>query len=328
MRGMARLVSWWLPAVICAAAPAALGQTAASQAAAPAVPSVSPLVVTAPPEARVLRAMPFSKLEGLTYKFVETHAAAAQPIQQYARWHEPVCPETLGLSDADNAAVSQRIRDVAAEVGAPVEPPGKCVLDVEVMFTDQAQGFMDQVADRKPIFLGYHFVPQTERLKQVKRPVQGWYATQTRGGVLVQIDAAGGGSGVGVTNPMEMGRMPGGCAGSHFTACLKSEFANVLIVVDANRMAGQPLGPLADYVAMLVLTRPASLDACDEIPSILDRLSPACPGRADTQGLTTFDLAYLKALYRTNMSMFGEVQRSNLAGALARTIKSSASDPK
>lgn len=321
MKGVTRRMWRLAPALACGAAAQALAQ------AAPPVPAVSPLTVTAPPrEDRKLKALPFSTLEGLTYRFVETHSAPAATIAQYTRWADPVCPRTQGLSAADNARVSQRIRDLAAEVRAPAAT-GACTPNVEVIVTDRPQPLMDRVAARKPIFLGYHFPSQTKAAVRMNRPIQAWYVTQTRGAGGAQVDIAAGGPTMGVSM-MEVGQGPSGCAGSHFTECLKSEFDNVLIVVDAGKVKDQPLDAVADYAAMLALSRPASLDGCDDIPSILDLMSAACAGRPRPQALTPFDVDYLKALYQTDMAAVLVVERGNLAANLARIIKSAAADPK
>jgi len=58
---------------------------------------------------------------------------------------------------------------------------------------------------------------------------------------------------------------------------------------------GQQIVPLADYISMLALTQINSLDACQQLPSIVNKLAADCDHAAD--GLTQFDLAYLQGLY-------------------------------
>jgi hypothetical protein len=76
-----------------------------------------------------------------------------------------------------------------------------------------------------------------------------------------------------------------------------SSIMNVLIVADANKVAGQEIGPITDYIAMLALSEPRSLDDCNTLPSILDLMSDGCNGREKPKGLTDSDIAYLKGLY-------------------------------
>ena len=81
-------------------------------------------------------------------------------------------------------------------------------------------------------------------------------------------------------DPAYGGRVcPSGIAGSYFTKGLTSEFLHVLVIVDTRKVAGDSLRSIADYIAMLALTRMGSLDGCSELPSIIDLLSSGC-GRA------------------------------------------------
>ena len=43
-------------------------------------------------------------------------------------------------------------------------------------------------------------------------------------------------------------------------------------MVDSTKLAGQEIVPLSDYIAMLALTQINSLAACQDLPSIVNRL--------------------------------------------------------
>jgi hypothetical protein len=80
---------------------------------------------------------------------------------------------------------------------------------------------------------------------------------------------------------------------------------------------------LTDYVAMLALSQPRSLDGCMTLASIIDLLAPAtCPGRDPPEGLTPADTAYLTALYASdplaNKAMQQSVMSARMAGELAK----------
>jgi hypothetical protein len=116
---------------------------------------------------------------------------------------------------------------------------------------------------------------------------------------------------------MNSGKTVPGCAGSRLTHCLSSLFANVLIVADGKALEGRHLGPVADYIAMLVLSQPRSLDGCDALPSILDLTSSGCDGRPAPDALTIDDIAYLKALYRTNLETVYTLEKADVATKMA-----------
>jgi hypothetical protein len=52
--------------------------------------------------------------------FVETRAAPTRVLNKMARWRVKICPLTTGLGDKYAKYVTQRIRDIAIAVSAPV----------------------------------------------------------------------------------------------------------------------------------------------------------------------------------------------------------------
>ena len=77
---------------------------------------------------------------------------------------------------------------------------------------------------------------------------------------------------------------------------LSSGLFNVIIVAEPAKLLDYEVGTLADYIAMLALTQPASLDTCEELPSISNLMVPGCTAAASH--ITDGDLAYLKGLYK------------------------------
>ncbi|HEY1930264.1 MAG TPA: hypothetical protein VGG92_22565 [Caulobacteraceae bacterium] len=255
--------------------------------------------------------------------FVRAREIATR-VDRVARWREPICVETLGLPEAMNAAITRRIVQAGASIGAPPPAPPHCTANVEVVFTAQPQAFIDLVARRRWILLGYHYASQTERISRITHPIQAWYVTGTRAysngtaavvGTMAQTEVGSGQ--IAIDDPM--GRAPSGEAGTRFSTSLQSEFANVLIVVDQAKVAGQSTDAIADYVAVLAFAPVANLDACNPLPSILDLFAACAPPRVP-QSLTASDLAYLKALYaadtRLEVSMVRSQIGTNMMGAL------------
>jgi len=70
-----------------------------------------------------------------------------------------------------------------------------------------------------------------------------------------------------------------------------------MVVADTQRIGGQPIGAVADYVAVVTLARMRPGPACEALPSILDLLATGCPGRPPPTSMTAADLAFLRALY-------------------------------
>ena len=246
--------------------------------------------------------------------FVQSTATAPNPeIGQISRWHEPVCVQVEGLAQAAQAnEIKTRIESVAQAVGLPSPWGGaNCKANVEIVFTDNPQRTMDEVAKRREDLLGYYHRHDRDRLKTVSRPIQAWYQTATRGGggdnaimalaIFVSPlnpyvpDFPGRTAGnVRIDDP-EAGT-PTACGDApHFTACLTSEFANVFIVVDSKALPakGIGVGVAADYLVMLALSQPKSLDGCTALSSILDLTAKTpCPVAMLPMGLTSADVPH------------------------------------
>ena len=300
-----RLASVLTASVLCSASAAALAQPASP----PAAPSttVRPVTVTAPPEPKSIKKQ--------TYTFVKGYAAVPNPeVDQIGRWHDPVCVKVMGLPRDDQAAaIKARIENVARAVGLRAARAG-CRANVEIVFSDQPQRVMDFVAQHREILLGYYHLHERDRLKQVTHPIQSWYVTVTEG------DAFGGG-------PMEVlddnnELSANGCPGSRIASeCLESKLKNVLIVADNKALEGKDVGLVADYMVMLVLSEPRSLDGCNPLPSVIELFAkPACPGRDAPDGLTSADAAYLTALYAADLRQRKPVELVDIAQRMAKIL--------
>jgi hypothetical protein len=281
--------------------------------------------------------------------FVQSYAASTAAIDQIARWHSPICISVAGLSPDQSARVASRIEEVGEGVGMHILPPG-CRANIEVVFTDQPQAFMDKVANTREEILGYYHRHDRDKLKTVDRPVQAWYVTQTATGTGERTGLAfvglttsvGAANGVGggpdgafnatagaltatsaspnvVDDPDNHG--PVGCSEApQFTHCLTSELNNVLIVIDTSRIQGQKLGPLTDYLSMLALAQVKSLDGCSTLPSVIDRLGKGCANRDTPDGLTPADAAYLTALYTSDLEKNKPLEQDEIASRMSSIL--------
>jgi hypothetical protein len=245
-------------------------------------------------------------------QFVDLHAAPNRKTGQYMRDDiGPVCPVTLGLPDAFNAFVTARIVQVAASVGAKTDKIGNCKHNIEILFTNQPAEVVKSLAQQtRGAILGMHFVNETPRLLEVTHPIQGWYVTGTHmeDNAIVPVTSTGTD---GSTLPADDKTPKVDSAyrnapdrvstGSKLPGRRVSSIMNVLIVADVRQVGGREIGPVADYIAMLALSEPRSLDRCNDFPSILDLMSSDCGARPKPEKLTDSDLAYLKGLYAADL---------------------------
>ena len=301
----------------------ALGSASATALALPASPTpttVAPVTVQAAPKPEVIQKE--------TYSVVKHFAAPTNPeIGQFGRWRDPVCVQVVGLPQDEQAAlIKARIESVAQEVGLPAAGP-KCIANVEVVFTEQPQATMDIVAKRQDFLLGYYHNHKRNQLKTVTRPIQSWYVTSTRGEGTGEVALAF--SGFQDFSNFRAEEVddpdippPNGCADSRIGAtCLVSRFRNVFILADSKALSGKELGTVADYMALLALAQPRSVDGCNALPSVVDAFAKsACPGRDPPDGLTPADAAYLTALYQADLRMRKTTEQSDIARRMAKIL--------
>ena len=115
--------------------------------------------------------------------------------------------------------------------------------------------------------------------------------------------------------------------GSHLKPRANSVLMNVLIVADLTRLDGVEIGPVSDYIAMLALTQSRSLDACNPLPSILDRWASDCQGREAPASLTDGDIAFLEALYASDLSTSVDAGRYRVVKGMAGSVSVPSAGP-
>ena len=117
------------------------------------------------------------------------------------------------------------------------------------------------------------------------------------------------------------GFQPSGIMGSRLAGRrVRSEFVHVLIIVDSGRLTGHPLNSVADYLAMVSLTRMAQLDQCAPLPSITDLLASGCAAPV-ADSLTAADRAYLKALYSADLEQSLKWERREIQDQIVRQVE-------
>jgi hypothetical protein len=243
-------------------------------------------------------------------QFVKSHGAQNRRSHQIGRWTSPasICPSAEGIQAPAADYLARRILAVAASVGAPTAVYGHCRTNVEVIFTPGPQEQVTYFGKNYRALLGNEAQSQKELLT-FSHEIRAWYTTVTHtwgSGWTLDNDEPW----VNVEPPFE---------GSTFSSGLLSGFANVLIIVDSRKISGHALKSIADYIAMLALTR-TSLDGCSELPSIIDLLSADCAGRAPPDSLTKADVAFLKALYSSNLVMNFNLELGEIRDRIRNTI--------
>ena len=93
-----------------------------------------------------------------------------------------------------------------------------------------------------------------------------------------------------------------------------------LIIADRNRIATLMLGPVADYVAMLALSRTEDYDDCQLMPSITNLLSANCDDKLKPSEITPNDIAYLRGVYKMDAGATLQIQQDQIAGEMQKAL--------
>jgi hypothetical protein len=256
-----------------------------------------------------------------------------------ARWEKGICPVTVGQRPAIATYVTKRVKEVAAAVGAPVNDWETCTANIEIVFTRTPQELLDNVRQHDADYLGYaESSAEREKLATVTRPIQAWYTTQTRDlrgtGSIDTGRSRGAGASMsnftyvpcpgcrgGNPGPIQLGDAKfASVSGNRISDGMRSTLYHILIVVDPGKLQDNEIGPLADYIAMLALTQLSSLDVCQQLPSIVNILAPACERKPNS--ITEDDLAYLRGLYKMSSQKSLVVQRNEIADRMSEAMAS------
>lgn len=297
----------------------------------------APVLPNLPPESVTVTVTRPS--EAAINDFIATRATPARVTGKLTRWRTGICPDVIGLAAKYVTFVQRRVRDVAASVGAPVSADPACKPNIEVVFTTEPQTLLNNVRENGEVYLGYHDnAAQGAKLATVSHPIQAWYTTATgdlrgnpqvdggkSGGIVLDflpLQAPDGGEVSAQPGVLQL-NMPGATVrnvtGNRLGNGLSSEFANVLIVAEPAKLLDHEIGTLADYVAMLALSQPASFDACQEMPSISNLLAPGC--NAAAHSITDGDIAYLRGLYTMSPAANLAVQRGEMRYRMIKELE-------
>ncbi len=151
-------------------------------------------------------------------------------------------------------------------------------------------------------------------------PVQARYSTATEDFFgFISADLPSGDLGYGVMSTLGYTRSFH-ISGARTGDGLRSEFTTAIIVVDTNKVAGQEIGPLADYIAMLALSRGQYYDCCQDVPTITNLMASGCGATMKPAALTDVDLDYLRGLYRMNSSGSYVAERGAIADKMRKDL--------
>lgn len=232
--------------------------------------------------------------------FVSGVSAVHERNGQLARFHQSVCPGVMNLQPEHAQVIIDRIARAVDHVGLRVGRPG-CEANVLVIFTEDSDRLaVGMVEEFGRTFDGHvaFFERGNDLLAEFQRPgrfVRWWHMA-------------------------ERAEVPGGDGNSRLRAAYHTELFRVLIVVDTRRIGVVNVGALGDYLAMNALARLSPDWDTVGHDTILNLFE--LEGAARPSGMSTWDQAYLEALYSIRSDFVsGAMQENHVAYEMTRRFR-------
>jgi hypothetical protein len=227
------------------------------------------------------------------------------------RFIDQICPVTVGLSQAQNAKVTARLRQVAAAVNLNVGAPG-CAPNALLIVTRDKQAFIQALARQRPHSFGTMTALQIRRLARSPGPAAAWQLSGPvdSDGVPLRYDES---LGMYVNDTSQ--------AASRIRSTSQEGFDGSAVVVESGALDGLTLTQLADYAAMRLFARlnPAKLPA-PAPPTILSVLE-APMGSEVPITMTEWDVGLLRGLYATSSNLRASGQRSQISQQVIKELE-------
>jgi hypothetical protein len=201
-----------------------------------------------------------------------------------ARWEKPtaLCPSVSGLPREKGEFILARLSRIALAAGAPLDSED-CKANFYVVVTEKPNDLLKALEKKNPKMYTDGYPTLIREFRKSTSPIRAWYNVEL-------YDAYG-------------TRLASGGAWNDASRIVFSsmrDLTSVWVIVDTQRARGKGVtfGQIAAYVSMVGLAELRSDPKLGGAPTILSLFSTS--GQEPPAGLTAWDEAYLKALYRTS----------------------------
>jgi hypothetical protein len=243
---------------------------------------------------------------------------AAKPYEaSLARWQTvaPICPLVAGLSREDGEYILARLSKIAAAAGAPLAPE-HCKPNLYIVVSADPDALLKAWNKRDVWMFGDESDqggPKIRKFLNSNSPIRVWYNAE------LYSDE---GTPLGNTNSCQSAlacRTNLRAFASRIGFSTTRDLTSALIMVDGPRARGVNFGQLASYISMIALAEIRAGADLTDAPSILHLFSRSENERPP--GLSTWDEAFLKALYHTDQTdkqQLAEIKTTMIEGLLPR----------
>lgn len=232
---------------------------------------------------------------------------------QIGKFHAPVCPAVMGLPDAQNRMVAERMKRVAEAAGIRTGD-ATCAPNVFLIASIDKGSTIEALYQSYPAYFEGLKAKEVRKLAASKAPSVAW---QIKG--LLSADGT-------VLKKAPLGGPyvnEGTNSGSRVRAGTMPQFVASMVMVERQALTGLSVTQVADFAAMRAFadTDP-NRAAGSGAPTILTILDKG-PDQMVPVTLTQWDLGYLKSLYATSNAYYASYQRGDMEQELVKELAKS-----
>lgn len=236
---------------------------------------------------------------------------------QLGRFVDEVCPAVIGLGKHEAGEVVSRIRQVAHAAGASLARD-PCNPNLILFVVHDKRAALEQLRKARSNVFGSLSTADLHRLAEAPGPAAAWQAVERIGadGMPLTWVRVNPDDGPGDAVPVVRG------FGNAWRMTLPTvqRFDAAFVMVEVRALDRVDTRQLADYTAMRSLAgtgyQPGELPA----PSILGLFDPGASPLQAPESVTSWDFAFLKALYATPNDVEAPVQRGRIGRMMSREL--------
>lgn len=240
---------------------------------------------------------------------------AVQSDGQLGRFLAPICPKVLGLLPGEGDLVEQRMRKVAAAVGAPVAPE-KCQANIFVLIGSDKRASIEGVRKQYPGLVDGVPTASLKALETSPGPAASWQVVGLVGADGMPLASVRTSEG---SDPVRVVKSFGWI--SRISRLTKPQFLVSIVVIETKALNGVDTRQLADYAVMRTL---APTDTTHKTavaaPSIVKLFDAGVTPEIAPASVTWWDVAFLKALYSTDNEVNAAQQRGDIAHKMQKEL--------
>ena len=219
-------------------------------------------------------------------------------VEALERWKVPICNLTLGLTGGQADWVDERIAQVAKDAGIPLGDEGCGTNFIVVVTPDPEKLLKEWWSADHDLFNRDRGLGGVNRMITTDRPVRVWHNACNVPPLRGYYQPSG---------QLNCGT---GITGSRLTHAAVRAIYSAIVVVDLDLIEGLTFGQVADYVAMVGLTKIRPNPDLGEAPTILGIFARSADSRP--KGLTAWDQSFLRAIYETTDGSVTELAQIKL----------------